>query len=472
MFRKISLFLILFLCFSYDVIGQLNERCLGTWEGVLSVNNTDLRIIFHIKSKNGVLMATMDSPDQLQYDIKMDTVIADNEGFLLKLALASAEYKGKYRVDSLKVNGHWKQAGKSFKLNLKKNESFLGRKFPQEPKAPFPYKAEEVLYKNKKADITIGGTLTVPEEDKKYPVILLITGSGAQDRDENIAGHKPFWVIADHFSRRGFAVLRVDDRGIGASGGNPQTATTADFVTDVKAGIAFLKSHPSVDPTKIFLMGHSEGGLIAMMVAAEMKKGVAGIISLAGPGVPMQELIVRQSSDILLRSGKDLNQIKVLESFNRKFYSTIANDKKNKLSAMDLYNKVLPDFNAIPKTVRDSLEFGEARLMQSCVTVMMPWFRYFIKINPNPYLKKIKCPVLALNGSEDIQVAAGPNLEAICSVLRSKKTVDVTCSEIPGLNHLFQHCESCDIMEYGQLEETFAPKVLKAIEGWIVKRTE
>lgn len=461
----------LFLGIVNPIFAQI-DKVLGIWEGRLSVANTELRILFHIKMDKSKLFAEMDSPDQMQYGIKMDTVIASENGFTLKLAIANAEFVGTYSENFSLVNGFWNQAGSSFPLSMKKNQNFKPRSFPQEPKPPFPYHSEEVSYKNSKADFNIGGSLTMPEKGtQKYPAILLITGSGAQDRDENIMGHKPFLVIADHFSRRGFAVLRVDDRGVGATGGNPLTATTADFVTDVKAGIKFLKAQPNVNPNKIFLMGHSEGGLIAIMTAAEMKNELAGIVLLAAPGVPMSDLIVRQSTDILRQECIEDEYLKAAEDFNRKLYGYVAADKKNKLSAMSLSEKMTVHLKAMPKEAKEALELGEARLFQSCVTVLMPWFRYFIKIEPKPFLKKVKCPVLAINGSMDLQVAAGPNLEAICSELRKKKHKDVICTEIPGLNHLFQRCKSCKITEYGELEETFAPEVLKAMEEWLKKRS-
>ena len=473
---RLSLIIILLLIFSNRQFAQQN-KAIGTWEGTLTVNKTDLRLVFHIKEENASLQAYLDSPDQLQYGLKMDTIIVDDLGFKMTLKIASAQYNCSYNDSIDEAEGNWIQLGTSYPLNIKKNAAYKPRIFPQEPVAPFPYKAEEVSYENKKpyaktsAKTIIGGTLTLPEEEnKKFPAVLLISGSGDQDRNENIAGHKPFLVIADHLSRRGFAVLRVDDRGVGASSGNPRISTTADFVTDVKSSINFLKSHPAVDPQKIFLVGHSEGGLIAFMTAADLKKELAGIVLLAAPGVPMHELLLRQSADIIRQSGMEEEFIKAADDFNRIFYHTLLADKKNKVTVSSLYQKMLPLLKALPTATKDALEMSESGLRNQCYTFMMPWFRYFVKIDPKSYLKKVKCPVLALNGSMDIQVAAGPNLEAIRINLQAGGNKDVTCSEIPNLNHLFQHCKSCTVSEYGELEETFAPELLKAMENWLRDR--
>ena len=444
------------------------NKAIGSWEGVLTVDKTKLRLIFHIKEEDGILKARLDSPDQLQFDLQMDTVISDDLGFKALLKVAAAELSVTYTENTDEAKGIWRQMRVDYPITVKKNSSYKPRVFPQEPIAPFPYRTEEVTYKNNKAKTFIGGSLTLPEEEnKKFPALLLISGSGQQDRDENIAGHKPFLVIADHLSRNGFAVLRVDDRGVGASTGNPLTATTADFVTDVKTSVNFLKTHPEVDPNKIFLVGHSEGGLIAIMTAADLKKELAGIVLLAAPGVPMHELMLRQSADIIRQNGMEEEYIKAGTEFNSIFYREILADKKNELTVLALTDIMKGHLQKMTKEQRAALEMTDQSLFQQCYTSMMPWYRYFIKIDPRPYLKKVKCPVLALNGSMDIQVAAGPNLEAIGKTLAAAGNKDVICTEIPGLNHLFQRCKSCTIGEYGELEESFAPELLKVMENWL-----
>ena len=214
-------------------------------------------------------------------------------------------------------------------------------------------------------------------------------------------------------------------------------------------------------------MGHSEGGLIAIMTAAVLKKELAGIVLLAAPGVPMHELMLRQSADIIRQNGMEEEYIKAGTEFNSIFYREILADKKNKLTVLALTDIMKRHLQKMTKEQRAALEMTDQSLFQQCYTSMMPWYRYFIKIDPRPYLKKVKCPVLALNGSMDIQVAAGPNLEAIGKTLAAAGNKDVICTEIPGLNHLFQRCKSCKIGEYGELEETFAPELLKLMENWL-----
>ena len=470
---RIIIYLLLSLVFTNFLNAQIPDSIwLGTWKGHLEVQGSRLRVQFHLKQDSGAWKALMDSPDQMQFGLEMDEVEIDGNRIKLVMKAAHAKYEGSLNSEKALINGKWIQGAMSLPLGLVKDYNFQPRKFPQTPKAPFPYKSEEITYRNEKADIQLGGTITIPQlkEGQKAPVLLLITGSGAQDRDETIAGHKPFWVIADHFSRRGFAVLRVDDRGVGASGGNPQSATTADFVTDVQAGINYLQAHPDIDPKRIILMGHSEGGLIAMMVAAKSRRSIAGIISLAGPGLPMSELMTQQIADLAKKEGLGEAYIQASIDYSSKLYELVKADRKNKLNVNTLLEKMKPYYDGLSQDIKDSLQLTEQRLMQSCATVTNPWFRYFIKINPAPYLKKITCPVLALNGGADIQVAAGPNLEAIAKGIRKNGNKEVTCTEIQGLNHLFQSCQSCTIQEYAELEETFSPAVLKAIEGWLMKR--
>ncbi len=474
MVKTIAHILLVFILFTLSASAQINTELLqGTWEGKLEVQGTTLRIRFHLQAQEGGgWQAKMDSPDQFQYDIAMDTVVFYEEGDIeLLLTAAKAFFRGRLAaLEQGYIEGHWNQGGAKLSLKLEKNKDFRPRVLPQTPQPPFPYRSEEVTYRNNKADIQLGATITLPADTGRVPAILLITGSGAQDRDETIAGHKPFWVIADHFSRRGYAVLRVDDRGVGQSGGNTANSTSADFVTDVRASIAYLKQHPDIDPKRIVLMGHSEGGLIAFMTAAVARRDVAAVVSLAGPGLPMSELLLQQISDIAQQQGMGEKYLEIGKKFNETLFDFIIKDKKDKMKANDLLEKIRPHFDALSAEERDSLELNEASLLQSIAQLFNPWFRYFIKIDPTPYIKKTSCPILALNGSKDIQVAAAPNLEAICRIARQARHRDVTCTEIPDLNHLFQTCNSCTIQEYGELEETFSPAVLKAIDTWLYSR--
>lgn len=440
---------------------------IGSWVGQLEIPGSKaISLVFHISKEEGEWKSLMDSPDQLQYGIEIQTTEIEGNQILLKMPKFNAALEGSW-VDG-KIQANWKQ-GVNLPIRLSKDSTFKPKEYPQHPQTPYPYKSEEVRFQNTAADIELAGTLTSPSEigeDEKLPAILLISGSGPQDRDETIAGHKPFLVIADHFTRRGYAVLRVDDRGVGDSGGNPQTATTEDFVEDVLAGVDFLRAQSNIKAEQIILIGHSEGGLIAFMAAAKARKKIGIVVSLAGPGVPMKDLLLRQSIDIMVKEGIGEDYAKKFADFNLQLYSYVLEDKKQKMTVKDLADKMQVHFDVIPKEIRDSIGLTKALLSQSCMTVKTPWFHYILQIDPEKYLKKVKCPVLALNGAEDIQVAADENLDAICDCLR-KKGRPVTCTKIPKLNHLFQNCETCTIEEYGKLDETFAPEVLKAMETWL-----
>ncbi|MBL4650187.1 MAG: alpha/beta fold hydrolase, partial [Aureispira sp.] len=323
---------------------QAQSDWAGTWEGNLNVGTQELRIVFHIKQgDNNTLTALMDSPDQMAYDLKMDDVtIKKGKEISMRLAAAKAQFVGELSEDKQRIKGNWIQ-GMPLPLELKrskgKSNDFVR---PQEPTAPFPYTIEEVKYENKKAKITLAGTLTIPEGEGKHPVVVLISGSGPQDRDESILKHKPFWVLADYWTRNGFAVLRFDDRGVGESEGDFAKATSADFATDVEAAVHFLKKHDRINAKKIGLAGHSEGGMIAPMVASG-NKNVAFIVLLAGPGVPGKELLLKQSYDIMKQQGFEESELSVVQKTSRKIYDAIIKDTKDELGVGDIVKLVKVD---------------------------------------------------------------------------------------------------------------------------------
>ena len=410
-------------------------------------------------------MATMDSPDQLAYDIKIDEVTVKEGEITLDISAIHAQYIGKLTEDKKGMRGNWVQ-GVPLELNLKKTAGKTLQR-PQEPLGPFPYKIETVTYANKKADgIKLAGTLTIPEGEGKHPVVILISGSGPQDRDESILKHKPFWVLADYLSRNGIAVLRFDDRGVGESEGTFAGATSADFATDVMAGIDFLREHSSIDANKIGLMGHSEGGLIAPMVASKDKK-LAFIILLAGVGVPGHELLLQQMEDIMKEKGTAENSLEAVRKVNTKLYQTILKDKKDKLGVNELKEAIKEELGAISEKDKVELGLSDAALRQGLATLQSPWMRYFIRSVPDNYLKKVKCPVLALNGDKDLQVAGKVNLDAIKTSLNKAKNKNFKCELLPNLNHLFQTCETGAVEEYIKIEETFAPSAMELIKEWI-----
>jgi pimeloyl-ACP methyl ester carboxylesterase len=305
--------------------------------------------------------------------------------------------------------------------------------------------------------VRLAGTLTKPKGPGKFPAVLLITGSGPQNRDEEIFGHKPFLLIADFLTRHGIAVLRVDDRGTAESIGKFATATTADFATDVMAGVQFLLKRPEIDAKHIGLLGHSEGGAIAPMVAVRLPE-VAFLILLAGTGVPDDETIVQQVYRGNLAGGASEESARQARELER----AILNIVKAEPDAEAQQRKLMALAEATPG-LQQILKAESPRLNS-------PWYRYFISHDPRPVLANVKIPVLALNGAKDTQVDAEQNLPAIEAALRKGGNRDVTIKLLPGLNHLFQQCKTGDVSEYQSIEQTMAPEVLDLIADWIAKR--
>jgi alpha/beta superfamily hydrolase len=351
-------------------------------------------------------------------------------------------------------------------VNLKKLKAAFTVNRPQEPKPPFPYTSEDVTFINEKFNIKLAGTLTIPAGTGPFKTVIMITGSGAQNRNEELMGHKPFLVIADYLSRNGIAVLRYDDRGVGGSQGNYSEATTADLATDAEAAFNFLKTNPKINQKEIGLMGHSEGGLIAPIVAST-NNDIGFIVSLAGPGVTGQQIIMRQSQDIGRLSGEKENQIKETTETNKKLYAILRKEKDNKtaeIKILSLYKEILEK----KKTSKEDTEKEVNRLKMTFGSNTYTWFRYFITTDPSTFWKKVECPVLALDGDKDLQVSAKENLPAIEKALKSSGNKSVKTVKLPELNHLFQHCKTGLPAEYGTIEETFSPGALKIISDWIL----
>jgi fermentation-respiration switch protein FrsA (DUF1100 family) len=438
----------------------------GSWLGKISAGAIELRIIFNLSLiENDSLVATLDSPDQGAKGIKLGPVTLTGETLKISAGALLAEYNGTIKNDTL-IEGTWKQAGTLIVLNLTKLKAVFTQKRPQEPKPPFPYTSEDVTFANGKFNIELAGTLTIPAGTGPFPVAIMITGSGAQDRNEELMGHKPFTVLADYLGRNGIAVLRYDDRGVGKSQGIYVTATSADLATDAEAAYIFLKNNPKINPMKIGLIGNSEGGLIAPIVASS-NPGIGFIVSLAGPGVTGQQIIIRQTQDIARLSGVKENIIKESTETNKKLYAVLRKENDNKkaeIKILSIYREILEK----KKTSIEDTEKAVSQLKASFGASTYTWFRYFIMTDPVVFWKKVKCPVLALNGEKDLQVSANENLPAIEKALKSSGNKAVKTIKLPGLNHLFQHCKTGLPTEYGSIEETFSPEALKIISDWIL----
>lgn len=442
----------------------------GTWQGPLKVGKHELRIVFHISETDEGLKGTMDSPDQGARGIPV-TSVSFNEGkLIMTVNQAKIEYKGQLNGDN-ELKGTFTQAGKKLPLDLVRvsDEGVANR--PQEPTKPYAYYSEDVSFENAEANINLSGTLTLPKKRGKYPVVVLISGSGPQDRDAQVFGHKPFLVLADHLTRQGIGVLRFDDRGTGKSTGDFGSATSYDFATDVEAAVAYLKTRKEVEKGQIGLVGHSEGGLIAPIVASR-NKDVAYVALLAGPGLPGDELLLKQQELIAAASGASDQDILETHELSNKMFEMIHEIEdvellKKKLT--DLLNKNLdaqPDFEAPNGMSRDQY------VAMQVAQISSPWMRNFITYDPADMLAATKCPVLAINGEKDLQVPAQENLTAIENALTGGGNKNVTVRKLADMNHLFQECETGSPAEYPIIEETFSPIALNLISEWILKQVD
>jgi pimeloyl-ACP methyl ester carboxylesterase len=441
------------------------------WDGTIEVGGgVKLRLTFHaLKTKGGAIRATMDSPDQGVFGMKVTTAEVAGDSLKFAIKAIGGDFEGKVDASGDSAVGRWKQGAASLPLTLKKVAEASEVRRPQMPKGPFPYVSEEVTYDSRARGVRIAGTLTLPEGDGPFPVALLITGSGAQDRDETLLGHKPFLVLADDLTRRGVAVLRVDDRGVGGSTGDPASSTTADFAEDVLGGVDFLKARKRIDPRRIGLIGHSEGGLIAPMVASR-SGDVAFIVLMAGPGLPGDQILAAQLALILRASGAGDAKVRRSAEAQAKFMAIAKGGGDSRATAEKLKAASEEAMKSLPEAERKALAEADPNGAQVSM-LATPWFRYFLAYDPRPTLARVRCPVLAIIGEKDLQVPCKENLEAVERAVRSGGNDRVTVKEMPGLNHLFQPCKTGAPSEYGTIEETFSPDALRAIGTWVVEQT-
>ncbi|HUM65935.1 MAG TPA: CocE/NonD family hydrolase [Chitinophagaceae bacterium] len=477
-----SIFPILALLFLIPGIArtQASQVFKGDWEGVINISGTSLRIVFHITDNGqGGLVSTADSPDQSAFGIPCDSTSVNNQEILISMNALQASFSGKL-VNDTTIDGEFRQGHAGFPVQLKKStvttEKPVARERPQNPKAPFPYRSEDVFYDSKTAGVKLAATITIPEGKGPFPSILLISGSGPQNRDEELLGHKPFAVLADYLTRKGYIVLRVDDRGIGKSTGDFATATSADFASDANGGIDYLLTRPEVNKKKIGIMGHSEGGMIAPMIAAS-RKDIDFIVMMAGPGVKIIEMMAAQNAAVLRSAGISDAASTAYTDFYREVVKTILSSPDT-AAAIESGRKVLQNWvSKTPDSLVAQLGISHANVQEQMISSMVqqistPWFRYFFNHDPQPNLQKLRCKVLAINGSRDVQVVSQQNLSGIEQAFKKSKLKTYEIKELPGLNHLFQTCNKCTLQEYEELEETFSPVALDFIGNWLDKNVK
>lgn len=462
--RQLVILLLFFTVLIVDSPGQSIDKRSGNWIGALGTFDNPIYFRITGDSIQGY-KADWSHPGAKAIDIPCKSVIIKGDSLFIEAGGIKASYRGRYLLDGA-VIGEWEQNGKTSPLNL------IRMIRSQTPHPPFPYRSDSVEYDNKEKTVHLGATLTRPIPDKKYPVAILITGSGQQDRDETLFEHRPFAVIAGSLTRRGIAVLRVDDRQKGKSTGDLHKATSSDFADDVLTSIHYLTTRPDIDTTRILLIGHSEGGFIAPIVYSRWPH-LNGIISLAGTGVPGRLISLRQQTEPVKALGAAAYQayypfteekMKILEdNYDRPDSTTLSLLK----SSYSRWKATLPDSIAIQLNAKNTTEavfaFVEAR------QEMIPWIRYFYHTDPALFWRQVKCPVLVLNGAKDHQIYPEQNVPAIKKALQAGGNTHVTTHIFPDLNHLFQHCVSGEGYEYILLEETFSPEVLQMMSDWIAK---
>ncbi len=450
--------------------GKAQPLFAGTWEGKLNVGIT-LRVVFHFAQKaDGTFAGTLDSPDQNAMGLPCSSVSFKNDSINVTMDLLHASFDAVMTNDTT-LAGVFKQGGGSFPLVVYRTEKASSLNRPQTPVPPFSYASEDVEYNNAAGSIHYSATFTHPKGSGPFVTALLITGSGRQNRDEEIFEHKPFAVIADFLSKNGIAVLRVDDRGIGASTGDVKNATSADFANDVEASLAYLQTRKEVDKKRMGLIGHSEGGLIAAIVASR-NPNISFVISLAGPGIRGDELLIEQNRAVLVAGGV------TQESTNAyiTLFTNLMHTVSNSADTNGISRKIFDDFSTWRSQQKSTVlaELHMDREEDNIKTLealrqqfSYQWMKYFLNADPAVYLEKVTCKWLALNGSKDTQVLPASNLEGIRSALAKSKSGGYSIKEFEGLNHLFQHCTACTVAEYGTIEETFSTEVLTAMKNWL-----
>ncbi|WP_026704170.1 alpha/beta hydrolase family protein [Flavobacterium soli] len=446
---------------------SFSQEIAGQWFGTIEIQGTKLNLIFNIRKDSNGYAATMDSPEQGVRGIPINTVSFQSPNLKMGIEIAGIEYNGTLKASN-EIIGTFSQGGANFPLNLIQNKDV--KKRPQEP-TEFNYYVENITFQNKKDNISLGGTLTLPSKEGKFPVVVLISGSGAQNRDSELLGHKSFLVIADYLTKRGIGVLRFDDRGVGESKGDRNIATTKDFATDVSAAVEYLKTRKEVNIKKIGLIGHSEGGIIAPMVAAN-SKDISYIVLLAGTGIPGDELLIQQTYLVGKAAGMSEEELKETQADNAKIYDIIKTEKNLETAKQKLTAIIQASFDELPADQKPSQEEINTVISQQIGMIASPWFQYFVTYNPSLILKDVKCPVLVLNGEKDVQVPSKVNTQAIKNALEKGGNKKVTVVELPNMNHLFQECVTCSVDEYEKIEQTFSPIALAQIGDWITNQVK
>ena len=442
----------------------------GNWEGTIKINDVvGLRVALRVtQSQDGQLSATLYSLDQGSAGTEVSSIALLDQELRFTIDRLGAEFAGKLDVAGTKCEGEWRQHGVVGPLTLTKLDGhFAGSLRPQTPQGPFPYREEQVTFRNDGAEVRLAGSLTIPGAERSSAAVLLISGSGAQDRDGTVFGHKPFLVMADYLTRRGVATLRLDDRGIDGSTGNLSSSTILDLAGDVLAGVRFLTAHKNIDPRKVGLIGHSEGASVGALAATRCTD-VAFLVLMAAPGLPGEQVLDLQRRLINTRAGNSPALMEWEEALVRRLVGVLKNQEDDQKAEAAMGIIIQQEVAAKPRTEPDESYDISGILSAQAAAMCTPWFRDFLTYDPRPTLEKVGCPVLAVTGSRDMQVPSNPNLSEIKRALLAGGNRNAAIVQLPNLNHLFQTSSGGTPLEYGEIQETIAPTALKLIGDWIL----
>jgi pimeloyl-ACP methyl ester carboxylesterase len=445
----------------------------GNWQGMLGASQ---RVGLHVsKTTAGEYSATLDVINQARSGVQVQQMTLVGYALHFEIPTLNAKYDGTLNADGNEITGALSDAmptpGRtsiSRPLTFKRVDTVDSFGRPQNPKGPIPYDSAEVSYENKPAGVHLAATLTLPRGNGPFPAAILITGSGSQDRDETVAGHKPFLVIADYLTRRGIAVLRVDDRGMGASTGNAAATTLNDSVDDVLIGVRYLKGCREIDPKHIGVIGHSAGGRIGPLAAAQ-SADITFVVMLAGSGIAFDQNIFAQRAAIVRVSGAGEEAI----ARDRSIVGMILDVLKSEQDQTTAAEKVKAEWGrtkaGLPESQQNTPTTSDEYVLKLAAAFNTAEVRSALRSDPADTLQQLKVPLLALNGSRDLQVIPQRNLQAVAAALSNGGNPDFTVTAIPGLNHLFQTCRDCSVDEYGKLDETFSPVALEIVGNWILQ---
>ncbi|WP_282035532.1 alpha/beta hydrolase family protein [Saccharicrinis aurantiacus] len=434
------------------------QEIVGSWHGTLKIQGVDLPLVFNISQTDAAYAATLDSPAQGAMGIPVSTITYTDSELNIKVQNLGIHYNAHLNAEGI-FEGTFKQGTFSLPLELtQKSTETKAVLRPQEPSKPYTYYSEDITFRNSKDNIQLAGTLTMPAKTGHFPAVVLISGSGPQNRDEALFGHKPFLVLSDYLTKNGIAVLRFDDRGTAESEGNFVGSSTYDFAKDVESAIEYLKSRPEINKDKLGLIGHSEGGIIASIIAAQ-NNDVNYAVLMAGTALRGDQLLLLQAEKISAQMGMDTTVIKQNQEMASGAHQIILNE--------ELSNHKLKDSLMNYYTLKYDAVLTPQQKMGMVNQLTSTWMVEFIRLDPMDYLSQIRCPLLAINGSKDLQVPAEENLSLIEKAATQSGNTKMIVKELDGLNHLFQECETGAIAEYGIIEQTISPIALEEMLAWI-----